>query len=176
MPEELISFHTQARGDIKLPLYLTECYSWGGHSGSPAYWYNELKVGDTVKIDGKAHQVVVGQHYVVGLLGLVTGHFDSTQATTLGTSVKTQVKVNAGIAMVTPADYIVELLMRDDVQEDRSDRVAKSPKKKSTAAFDAAAVVLDSETQTTRRGAIIPVPPRKQFETDLPKAIRKRKP
>lgn len=79
MPEELISFHTQARGDIKLPLYLTECHSWGGHSGSPAYWYNEVKLGDMVKIDGKTHQVVVGQYYVVGLLGLVTGHFDSTQ-------------------------------------------------------------------------------------------------
>ncbi len=124
MPEERITFKTRARGEIDLAVYLAECRSWGGHSGSPAYWYNEVKSSDLIRADGKEYTAVVGQYYMIGLLGLVTGHFaipEKGRSDDAGIEIET--RLNAGIAMITPADEIAALLMRDDLQEDRQDRI-----------------------------------------------------
>jgi hypothetical protein len=64
---------------------------------------------------------VPDQGYVMRLLGLVSGHWDIKQkAETVGDIVGTiRTAINSGIAVVTPAEAIRELLMREDVVEDR---------------------------------------------------------
>jgi hypothetical protein len=56
-----------------------------------------------------------------GLLGLVSGHFDIKQQaqTTEEISGSITTAINSGIAIVTPAEAVHELLWRDDVVEDR---------------------------------------------------------
>ena len=57
------------------------------------------------------------------LLGRITGHF-KTKAPTSNKCMHEEpvTKVNSGIAIVVPSDNILELLMRDDVREDRQKR------------------------------------------------------
>ena len=61
------------------------------------------------------------------LLGLVTSHFNVPApigeglGVNFGSSIEElTVPANTGMAVVTPSDYLRELLLRDDVLEDRS--------------------------------------------------------
>ena len=74
----------------------------------------------------------------VALLGLVSGHFGikkkaDVEGDVLGTVTQ---ELNAGIAVVTPADTIHDLLMREDVVEDRVERIQKARKGRPSATFD----------------------------------------
>jgi hypothetical protein len=126
--------------------YLVECHSWGGHSGAPVAWVTdairlvEADAPDYIKTPtGKVIVQVPGQKEGA-LLGLVSAHFDierlaKTQGDIQG-SVRTG--VNAGIAVVTPAEAIRELLMREDVVADRNERATKGEHRKPSATFDSA--------------------------------------
>jgi hypothetical protein len=89
--------------------YLAECRSWGGHSGSPAFCiFHTKEKGAPLRY--------------IGFLGLVSGHYD------IPTAVKSRndeerflAAVNSGIAVVTPAESVRELLFRDDVTEARTE-------------------------------------------------------
>ncbi len=99
--------------------YLAECRSWGGHSGSPVLW-NATVMARPIEAPGmkQAKQPLP----LNGLLGLVSGHFDIEQkATTTGDVLlgEIQTAINSGIAVVTPASAITNLLMREDVVEER---------------------------------------------------------
>jgi hypothetical protein len=60
----------------------------------------------------------------MSLMGLVSGHWDiRSNAKTEGFDGKVTMKLNSGMAIVTPAAAIQELMMRDDVVEDRKERV-----------------------------------------------------
>jgi len=117
--------------------YLVECHSWGGHSGSPAFW----SVGAYVPqvIDGFGPVAV--QTKISAFLGLVSGHFGIRQrATTTGDilmegegSIETE--LNAGIAIVTPASEITALLMREDLVNER-DQLIKREVEQPTATPD----------------------------------------
>jgi|GEM_PF-1216592 len=181
LPEEIVSFKSEALQKIEVPVWLAECRSWGGHSGSPAYWYQTLHQGDLIQTpDGKTHTVVVGVNYLINLAGLVSGHSNVRQKAKTGAG-EFEYQANAGMALITPADYMTELLMRNDLQEERADRVAKCKSKQSTASFDAAAVILDdteAPQSKHKKNRDIPIPPisREKFFTDLTKATRRRKP
>ncbi len=69
---------------------------------------------------------------LINFLGLVSGHFDITQAaeTTGDIDGTVTVAINAGIAVVTPAEAVRELLCRDDVLEDRLQEIEAAKKAK----------------------------------------------
>jgi len=103
-------------------VYLVEARSWAGHSGSPAFVY--FQAGH-----GRAHQLgddpLNERGFLPGfgrLLGLVSAHFDVLMPVGPGLGVgiedeivELKVKVNSGIAAVTPSQAIADLLRRDDV-------------------------------------------------------------
>jgi hypothetical protein len=115
--DELIGIETRARGLVKVRAYLAECRSWGGHSGSPAFWYYPLYTSRPVIGAGS---VSTGKSDVVAFLGLVSGHFDIEKTAKVKTDAKRLItELNAGIAIITPAANMAELFRRDDLEEDR---------------------------------------------------------
>ncbi|HXN13393.1 MAG TPA: hypothetical protein VN865_09820, partial [Candidatus Acidoferrales bacterium] len=101
--EELIKLKSATRGEFKTRAFLAEVHSWGGHSGSPVFWHYDL--------------ALPMQNWVRALLGLVSAHFDIK-----GRVVKTSeasMKLNSGIAAVTPIENVKELLIRPDAMRER---------------------------------------------------------
>lgn len=133
MPSEPVEYVHPGGTHSKATAYLVEFRSWGGQSGSPVLVHRKLfnlvpvqtssLPGDT-DAEGFGSGTIWVQSpetEVFGLLGLVSGHFDIEQeAQTSGDifgSITTA--INSGIAIVTPADAVRDLLWRDDVVEDR---------------------------------------------------------
>ena len=103
--------------------YLAEFHSWGGHSGSPVFFLHPMMLEtDGVDERGKVTKTFDLVH-VAGFMGLMTGHYDIPKdAKTTGDMGKVQVGLNAGIAIVTPAEAVKELLMRSDLVAEREER------------------------------------------------------
>ncbi len=118
--------------------YLVEARSWGGHSGSPAFWYYpgvqahfipDPRVQNMDRNERRRKGLAADSQIplsremgVLALLGLVSAHFGIKQeARTEGDVLIGRIitDINAGIAVVTPAHYIRRLLEREDVIEDR---------------------------------------------------------
>lgn len=111
--------------------YLVEFRSWGGQSGSPVLVHRQLFHLVQVQLSSLSAHAGESRSETVwaqsprteafGFLGLVSGHFDIEQhAQTSGDifgSITTA--INSGIAIVTPAEAVRQLLWRDDVTEDR---------------------------------------------------------
>ena len=114
MPTEAVSVaRNGGTSSFSQLAYLAECKSWGGVSGSPVFWTQQY-----------GRQSV----YLTGLLGLISSHYDiKTNAETAGDIVGTiTTPINSGIAVVTPAHFVNELLLRDDLVEIRKKRAALS--------------------------------------------------
>ncbi len=106
---------TKKYGDVRA--YLVEARSIGGLSGSPAF----LNLGDMRQLKGKLQ---TWPNSLIFLLGLVQGHFDikikeepQTEAkeeaadqTDADMGVLSETSINAGIALVVPADAILEVI------------------------------------------------------------------
>jgi len=111
-------------------VYLVEFQSWGGHSGSPVFFLYTMIVEDQIVVDETTGQHVttgVDEAHVSGFMGLVSGHYEipmkaETKGDILG---EIQTQLNSGIAMVTPADAVKQLLMREDVVKHRAEQAAK---------------------------------------------------
>lgn len=111
-------------------VYLVEFQSWGGHSGSPVFFEHQIVVEDQILVDETTGQHVltgVDEAHISGFMGLVSGHYGipikaETKGDILG---EIQTQLNSGIAMVTPADAVRQLLMRTDVVEHREEQAAK---------------------------------------------------
>ena len=97
--------------------YLVEARSWGGHSGSPTFLYFKPdRVPGVITLPtykGRGPDAV--------LLGLVSSHFELSQdvkfiGDILGSG---KVDINAGIAIIIPAHFISELLLGDELIEQR---------------------------------------------------------
>lgn len=115
----------------KITAHLVESLSLGGASGSPVFARRQT-IETLVTSDGRPRGVRLD--YVVGLLGLVTGHWDLQRKAVVtsspkmcswipdadGTELDVRISLNSGIAIVTPASVITELLCREDVVEQRS--------------------------------------------------------
>ena len=98
--------------------YLAECKSWGGHSGSPVLW-TTTRVGRVIEGEGMKGPKQSFLH--TGLLGLVSAHFDIEQKAHGTGEMPAEIRtaINSGIAVVTPASKIIELLEREDVVDER---------------------------------------------------------
>ncbi len=168
--DELVFLESRARGRVGVRAYLTECHSWGGYSGSPVFWTCTFNQAD------KRGDVVRGNVVCTSLLGVVSGHFNlETLTKNRSTREKFVTKVNSGIAIVTPAENILELLMREDVMEDRKQRARIDREPAATADFVDGKTSKQKTLAKKREDRIdIPIPTRGQFEGDLAKATRKR--
>ena len=104
---------------FKMIAYLVEFHSIGGHSGSPVFFCYPMTIG-TPRRD-EATETSWTQYdagHVTGFMGLVAGHYPILSDTTPKTG-DIQVKLNSGIAIITPACAVKELLMHDDFIEKR---------------------------------------------------------
>jgi hypothetical protein len=110
MPRETIGARLDPASDHKTPVdaYLVEARSWGGHSGSPVFVY--------FPPDRELGVISVGGGPRIMLLGLVHGHYELPQPVDLTGDIfgSGKVSMNAGIAVVIPAQAITELLMSED--------------------------------------------------------------
>jgi hypothetical protein len=131
MPEEPIIIPRAGGTHVPIMAYLIECQSWGGHSGSPCFWLHPytrmLEVADPrAGMEGQTI-LIPHQEQHMALMGLVSGHWDiNRKAETVGDIVgDVRMALNSGMAIVTPANAIQELLMSDDeVVRDRRQRAA----------------------------------------------------
>jgi len=181
-----------SRTSCKKPIraYLVETHSWGGFSGSPVFWLYDHDIQATVLAQGFTPpkssvlelpqrrndpipiRVTVARAFAASLLGIVSGHYDIPTKAKDADDIETA--LNAGIAVVSPAENIRELLMRDDVVEDRKRRNAR--KQVPTATPDFAPARTQKSRAKKREDRIdIPIPTERQFLRDLDKAIRRRK-
>lgn len=94
--------------------HLIDCRSFGGFSGSPCFVDYTSSLNTTPRL--KLHSAMRSAH----LLGLVSGHFDLAASVALPDQKgKLNVPVAAGIAVVVPADTILEVLESEEQKERR---------------------------------------------------------
>lgn len=115
MPARVTIKRWRGSTPVEVVAYLVECHSWGGHSGAPVVWLHPV----TRSAPGG---YILG--HVRALLGLVSAHWNipvkaQTKGDILG---RIETDVNAGIAIVTPAEAIRQLLTRADMVKDRDAR------------------------------------------------------
>lgn len=114
MPHEKVSVKFDPGSDATtlIDAYLVEARSWGGHSGSPAFIYYPP--------DRESGNLFIGRR-PLALLGLVHGHYEIKQDVAfigdiLGSG---KVPINAGMALVVPAQRIIDTLMEQELAEER---------------------------------------------------------
>lgn len=123
MPSEITMPRTGGTS-FEAEAYLMESHSWGGHSGSSTFIAKPTFVDRLEGSDGVFITDLVWTH---AFIGLVSGHFEiDAQAKPTGDVMDTlTTALNSGMAIVTPAHKVTELLMRDDVVEARIEAVEK---------------------------------------------------
>lgn len=105
-------------------MYLVECRSWGGHSGSPAYW--------AIPAIRLLENGMTSTSYAIALMGLVSAHYDIDQDAEAGgdpvvvEGKNIRVKVNSGMAVITPASEIRSLLESEAFAREREELTAKA--------------------------------------------------
>jgi hypothetical protein len=121
MPVEPITVRRDETTE-ELTGYLVEARSWGGHSGSPVFWYSRIPKTEYVPAPRdpafpSGLMPTFREYHLISLLGLVSAHFDIPQAAEVQGDIlgHIETRLNAGIAVVTPANAISELLARSDV-------------------------------------------------------------
>lgn len=183
-----------ASRDYNMRAHLIEARSLGGLSGSPAFVRQTISIGfgdpkhfsenelykritpaNLPPEEAKMFITGIGPFF---LLGLTHGHWD------IPISQKNEVtiiedaagKVNMGIALVVPAEYILDVInqpelaaMRKEVH-DHSRRQVLKPTLDNVVSKNAA------NEQMTPKGTRIAVPTRDSFISDLEKATRRKKP
>lgn len=99
--------------------YLVEMLSTGGLSGSPAFAMRPLQF--PINKNGKLISVVPGFEQV--FLGVVAGHYQSHEVVeTVGDVLGTiRSKINTGIAMITPSEAVMQLLLNDELVQSRDE-------------------------------------------------------
>lgn len=120
MPKEIITLpRWGGTGSFETEAYLAESHAWAGHTGSPVFWTFPA-ARKTKTLSGMLAEI----GHLSGLLGLVSGHFNNPEgAITQGDSLdKIMTKLNAGMAIITPAEAIRQLLLREDLVSEREER------------------------------------------------------
>lgn len=116
MPGEPVHVRLDSASDpVPVTAYLVEARSWSGHSGSPAFVHFPLQR------DGMPGAVTIG-HGPPTLLGIVCGHFDvKEKARLVGDLPQSEdIGLNSGIAIVIPAQAIIDTVMMQDAVEERT--------------------------------------------------------
>ena len=110
MPSEIVLSFADGVYSFKEVAYLAECGSWGGDSGSPAFCIFHKTENDGTPLR------------YIAFLGLVSGHYDvATKVKVRDAQEAFEAAVNSGIAIITPAEFVRELLFREDVVEERNE-------------------------------------------------------
>jgi len=153
-------------GKKLIEAYLIESRSTGGLSGSPVFVRETVRLQQTVpkpgiklnevsdSIPGQSLQVIemlgVGRYY---LFGCAIGHWDLPVGSALDTE-----RVNMGIALVTPARKILDILQQPELTEmmKKGDEYVKA--------------LRDSETKITEDSAMTPAFTQDQLNEALKKA------
>jgi hypothetical protein len=102
----------------EMEAYLIESRSIGGLSGSPVFVYEQTRIGGGV----------------VHLLGLIHGHWNCSPETIIDESAEDSgipAKLNMGIAIVTPAYKIIEVVNCPELSEMRNKKIAEIQSKNS---------------------------------------------
>jgi hypothetical protein len=124
LPGEPIAIRRLGNSTEEIEGYLVEATSWGGHSGSPAFWlYPVSMVWFAPSSDRPDSQIPVSSPgQIIGLMGLVSAHFDiPREATTKGDILgRIVTSINSGIAVVTPAHFIRQLIDSEPVRDEIS--------------------------------------------------------
>jgi hypothetical protein len=103
---------------VKAELYLVECTSFGGNSGAPVFFYLDP--------NREPNHLVLGQPPILKLAGVMMGFFSEIgyleQFTPGGTSVTNAppflgMRLNLGIAGVTPAYKLLEILQEENLKK-----------------------------------------------------------
>lgn len=118
MPHDKVSVRLDRASDpVQVSAYLVEAKSVGGQSGSPAFIHYAADRLNT----GAGGNVMLNTAIPPALLGIVSGHFDVRQPVTLVGDVEPvgNVKINAGMAIVIPAQAIIDVLNMEELMEDR---------------------------------------------------------
>jgi len=123
---------------------------------------------------------MIGRGWIEGLLGLVSAHFDNEVSSPAGVPSDEAViaALNAGIAVITPSENIRELLMSDEMKEDRRERGEKLRKQAKETAATADFVIQKKQRTHARKREDridIPIPTRGGFVGDLARATRRKK-
>lgn len=130
--------------------HLIDCRSFGGFSGSPCF---------VRFISGQGQTERLGLRYPIQstlLLGMVGGHFDLKASVALpDQEEKFKVPVAAGIAVVYPAESIVNTLEEDELVAERADDNARIEKEmRERESEDAATADVAGEDQFARFQAL----------------------
>lgn len=103
--------------------YLVELQSWGGSSGSPVFFLHPIMFeakGQRQLSNDTNIPVGVNLLWATGFMGLINGHYPiRQQAVKTEYSPDIEMDLNTGMAVVTPAEAVTQLLMREDLVEYR---------------------------------------------------------
>lgn len=103
----------------RIDAHLIDCRSYGGFGGSPCFFQRDHPVVSTSLPVPPVHATL--------LLGLVYGHFDMWKATRVKGDLayepgSVEAPLNTGVGLITPAEKILEVLMMEELAEER-DRI-----------------------------------------------------
>ncbi len=107
MPDEKIEWKEKNKPVKLLDLYLLECQSFGGNSGSPVFFQlNPMRKPGQLSLGGP----------IIFLAGLMTGSFINGNEVQITDSVTKMISLqNIGIAAVTPAYKLHEILFSEEM-------------------------------------------------------------
>jgi len=109
MTDEKIEWKEKDKKPIHVHLYLVECQSFGGNSGSPVFFnLSPTREPGIIAVGGPK----------ISLAGIVKGSFLSTREVVKDAKAKEERLIsqeNVGISAITPAFQLNEILFRDDV-------------------------------------------------------------
>ncbi len=120
LPDECVQWNEKSKPPQCVELYLLETMSFGGASGSPVFF--------SLGIDRELGQIYAG--WEISLAGVMRGNFNEPRA---GDFIETPNRVaplfaqNVGIAAVTPAHLLREILLSDELVKQRRDHPIVPP-------------------------------------------------
>ena len=112
MPQDPVRAIMGPNIETEIEGIFVEARSWGGHSGSPVF----------VEYPQLPHKTFLGKP--TGLLGLVQGHYTiKGREIAVGDIAPDQgeIEMNAGMALIVPAQKIRDLLEREDLVKEREE-------------------------------------------------------
>ena len=120
LPDECVQWNERHKPPQCVELYLLETMSFGGASGSPVFF--------SLRIDRELGQIYTG--WEIMLAGVMRGNFNEPRA---GDFIEAPDRVaplfgqNVGIAAVTPAHLLREILLSDELVTHRRDHPIAPP-------------------------------------------------